>query len=136
MTRFATLTAAALAVLAVGVAGCGSSKKSSSSSTPSSSSTTATQPASSKPAAGGITVDMKNTKFVPKTITAKVGQKITWVNKDPIAHTATATSGGTFDSGNLGPGKKFSFTPSKPGTIQYWCTIHKQVQTGTIKVVK
>jgi plastocyanin len=76
-----------------------------------------------------------NIKFVPHDITAKVGQKIMWTNDDQIAHTVTATSGATFDSGNVNGGATFEFTPTKAGTIAYVCTIHPG-QSGTITVTK
>ena len=44
----------------------------------------------------------------PGTIDLKVGDTVTFVNDDEIAHTATAD--GTFDSGTMEPGAKFDFT--------------------------
>jgi plastocyanin len=112
------------AALALGLTACGSSG----------SKTTST---SAKPATGGggVNVSMKNIKFVPMEIQAKVGQKITWTNDDPVAHTVTAQKGADFDSGTVNSGGTFSFTPKKAGTIDYVCTIHPG-QTGTITVSK
>jgi plastocyanin len=93
---------------------------------------------SAKPATGGggeVKVSMKNIKFVPMEIHAKVGQKIMWTNDDPVAHTVTAQKGADFDSGTVNSGGTFSFTPKKPGTIDYLCTIHPG-QTGKITVTK
>jgi plastocyanin len=79
---------------------------------------------------------MKNIKFVPAAITAKVGQKIVWTNTDgQTPHTVTATGGADFDSGTLAGGKTFEYTPTKAGKIDYICTIH-QNQSGTITVTK
>jgi plastocyanin len=67
---------------------------------------------------------MKNIQFVPKEITAKVGEKITWDNLDSVDHNVTATSGGSFKSSDFGQGGTYSFTPTKAGTIKYTCTLH------------
>jgi plastocyanin len=154
MIRFAALITVLVAALAA--TGCGSSNNSKTTSTQTTATSSTGQGSSTKPAgtaspsnptggsvttgkkapAGGVSVTMQNTSYIPKNITVHVGQKITWVNKDPIPHTATATAGAKFDSGVMQPGAKYSFTPTKPGTIAYWCTIHRQVQTGTITVIK
>jgi len=113
------------AALALGLTACGGSDKKTTSS-------------SATPASGGgaeVKVSMKNIKFVPMAIQAKVGQKITWTNDDPVAHTVTAEKGADFDSGTVNSGGTFSFTPKKAGAIAYVCTIHPG-QTGTITVAK
>lgn len=136
----AALTCLALAAAGT-VAGCGSSNDNStadkSTSTPA-----ATPPAASaNPTSGAaaksgvVDVNMKNIKFVPENITVKVGQKIHWTNTDTPPHTVTASSGAKFDSGNMNPGATFDYTPTKAGTIKYYCQIH-QGQTGTITVTK
>jgi plastocyanin len=107
--------------VAVLVAGCGSSDDK-------------TDTTARKPARGGAaTVSMKNIKFMPQDLTVKAGQRITWTNDDPVAHTVTAKKGADFDSGTINSGGTFSFTPRKAGTIDYVCTIHPG-QTGTITV--
>jgi plastocyanin len=139
MTRLAL---ALLAVLALVAAGCGGSSNSSSSST--SAPATNTPATSSAPsgsgsggtaAGGGTKIDMKDIKFVPKTDTVKVGQKVTWTNRDGVQHNVTATSGAAFKSQNFGQGQTFSFTPTKAGTIKYVCTIHPGM-TATLTVTK
>jgi plastocyanin len=83
--------------------------------------------------ANEVKVSMKNIKYVPKNVQVRVGQKITWVNEDPVSHTVTAKQGADFDSGTVNSGGTFSFTPEKAGTIAYVCIIHPD-QTGTITV--
>ena len=89
----------------------------------------ATTPAPS----GGAKVAIKGFAFAPETIKAKAGEKITWSNDDPAAHTVTAKSGGELDSGTIAQGASFSFTPEKAGTIEYFCEIHPSM-VGTIEV--
>jgi plastocyanin len=84
-------------------------------------------------AAEPIAVDIANFAFAPKAIKAKVGQTITFTNKDSAPHTATATDGAKFDSGQLDQGKSFSYTAKKAGTIQFVCSFHPNM-TGTITV--
>jgi plastocyanin len=126
-----------LAVLALGAAlglvaaGCGSSKKSSGSST--TTSTSSSSASSSSSSGGGVTIKMQNIAFSPKDVTVKVGQKVTWVNEDTVAHNVTANSGASIKSKDFGKGGTFSFTPQKAGTIKYVCTIHPGM-TATLTV--
>jgi len=78
------------------------------------------------------TVQMSNTSFQPQTIDVKVGETVTFVNKDEIAHTATAEDK-SFDSKTMEAGATFSFKPTKAGTIDYVCLFHPGM-TGTINV--
>jgi plastocyanin len=107
---------ALLAVMAIALvaAGCGGSSKKSSSSTA----------AGSPPAAAPGAVSMKGLRFHPDNTTVRVGQKVTWTNDDSVDHNVTATKGAKFMSQAFGGGKTYSFTPRKPGTISYVCTLH------------
>jgi len=130
--------AACLALGGALVAGCGSSSSSSSNSN--SNSTPAAAPATSTPAAapaagGTVAVSMKNIQFVPKSVTAKVGQTVKWTNDDSVDHNVTATSGETFKSNTFGQGATYSHKLAKAGTIKYVCTIHPGME-GTIVVTK
>lgn len=76
--------------------------------------------------------------YSPNNFSAKVGQAITFDNVDANFHTVTsgnAESGpdGKFDSGLLSAGDKYSVTLDKPGTYEYYCTIHTNM-VGTITV--
>jgi len=140
MTRLLTLLALLLTAGALTVAGCGGDDNKGDSG--GAGTTTAEQGGTDtgggsggSQAGGSVKVDMKNIQFVPKQITAKVGQKIEWTNGDSVAHTVTAKSGADFDSGTLDPGADFSFTPTKAGKINYVCEIHPN-QTGTITVTQ
>jgi plastocyanin len=83
------------------------------------------------PAAASVAI--QGFAFAPQAIEAKVGQKITWTNDDAAPHTVTAKTGGDVDSGSLAQGASFSFTPTKAGTIEYFCAIHPSM-VGTIDV--
>lgn len=119
------------AVVALAAAGCGGSNSSSTSSGSSSSAPASTAAASSS--GGGVTIKMQNIAFDPKSVTVKVGQKVTWTNEDTVDHNVTSQSGETIKSDNFGKGGTFSFTPKKAGTIKYVCTIHPGM-TATLTV--
>jgi plastocyanin len=68
--------------------------------------------------------------YNPSPLSVTVGTTVTWTNNDNTGHTVTEgnPSGNTpqngFDSGILGPGKTFAHTFDKPGSTQYYCTLH------------
>ena len=74
-----------------------------------------------------------NIKFDPANITVKPCQVVVWKVTGVTPHTVTATSGATFDSGNLPQGGVFNQAFPTAGTIHYHCTIHPTM-TGTITV--
>lgn len=120
--------AALILTTALAVAGCGGS--SSSSGTSSSGATSTPSPGSSGKT---VQVTLQNIAFNPSTTTAKVGQTITWTNRDTVSHNVTAKTGGSFHSPTLGQGQTYSYKLTKPGTITYVCTIHPGMQ-ATINV--
>jgi len=86
--------------------------------------------AASSPAASQArihTISISGFKFVPDTLTVKTGETIEWKNEDTVVHTATADDK-TFDSGNIAPGKSWTFVAGKPGTYNYICTIHPNMK--------
>ena len=137
MARVATLL---LPLLALAVAGCGSSNDNGGSSSSSGSSAPKTSSSSSSGgtaapagAARPVTIKMKSIQFSPKTQAVKVGQTVRWVNEDGVDHNVTAQSGATFKSNDFGQGGTYTFKPAKAGTIAYVCTIHPGM-TGTLNV--
>ena len=76
-------------------------------------------------------VEMTDSTFAPRAVDVKVGETVTFVDKDEIAHTATAE--GVFDSGTLREGGRFAFTATKAGTFSYVCIFHPGM-TGKINV--
>jgi plastocyanin len=137
MLSIQKICAAALVGASVVAAGCGSSSSSSSSSSTAAASTPAAS-AAAPAASGAAAVTYQNFAASPNTITVKVGQKITWTNKDSVAHNVTSTSGPAGDkiaSPAINGGSTFSFTPKTAGTIAYVCTFHPQM-TGFKIIVK
>jgi len=90
-------------------------------------------PASSETApANTVEITIKDFKYDPPTITVPAGRAVSWINRDPVAHTATATDK-SFDSGNLNLDQTWFTTFEKAGTYDYICTYHPYMK-GTIVV--
>ena len=73
-------------------------------------------------------------------VTISLGESVRWVNLDGVTHTATSTSeppgGSTFDSGILGNGGEFTFTPNVIGTWVYFCEVHPGTMRGATITVQ
>ena len=76
--------------------------------------------------AATIQIVMENLVVSPAAASAKVGDTIEWVNKDVLAHTATAQNG-DFDV-MLPANKSGSFVLKKAGTVPYYCRFHPNMK--------
>jgi plastocyanin len=84
--------------------------------------------------ASTMEVKVDNFSFGPATVTVPVGTAVTWTNHDDIPHTIVSTDDPkAFKSKVLDTDEKFSFAFSKPGTYQYFCSIHPKM-TGKVIV--
>jgi plastocyanin len=83
--------------------------------------------------AGTVAATIANFAFSPATITAKVGDVVTWTNNDSTAHTATLTSEASCDTGNIAAGATGSIQFNTAGSYDYMCKIHPNM-TGKIEV--
>ena len=83
-------------------------------------------------AEGTREVIMENFKFEPNELTVKVGQSVTWRNKDDAKHDAFSEENG-LDTNDIGQDQTVTFQPDKAGTINYICSIHPQMK-GTLIV--
>lgn len=80
----------------------------------------------------GTPIFVQGETFTPETLIVFVGTTVTWKNFDAEDHTATSVSG-EFDGYLLASIGTFSYTFTKAGTYNYYCTIHPYM-TGTIIV--
>lgn len=78
------------------------------------------------------TIRIENTAFSPTRVTIKIGDSVTWVNKDPVPHTATADDG-SFDFALLG-GESASRRFNAVGSFSFYCRPHPWMK-GVVKVV-
>jgi plastocyanin len=114
------------------VAACGGSSKKSSSSNASSAPAQATSATASAGSATSGPIKISQFKYVPPSLTVKVGTKVAIANGDPDQHTVTA-DGGAFDSGTLKPNGGGSVTLKSAGTFPYHCAFHPFMH-GTVTV--
>jgi plastocyanin len=93
-----------------------------------------TRSASGSPtqAAASDEVKIDNFTFAPGEITVTKGTTVKWVNRDDIPHTVVSDDKSTFKSKPLDTDDKFSYTFSKEGTYNYFCSIHPKM---TAKVI-
>jgi plastocyanin len=75
---------------------------------------------------------MTTTAYAPNPIVVSAGGTVTWTNNDTTGHTATANDG-SWNSGAIAPGGKFSRTFASAGTFAYHCTFHPGM-IGTVTV--
>ncbi len=80
---------------------------------------------------GATTHEVDIVSFKVPTLTIKVGDTVTWTNKDGSAHTATANDG-SFDTDRLETGESGSFTFTKAGEFDYFCEIHPSMKGKVI----
>ncbi len=95
------------------------------------------QTAATPPAA---TVEMTGEKrFVPARVRVKMGDTVEWRNASSLTHTVTddrakarlrdswalPEGAHAFDSGWIGPGSRWSYRFTVPGTYRYFCQPHE-----------
>ena len=71
--------------------------------------------------------------FNPSSITAKVGDVITFTNTGAAPHTATLDDG-TCATPTIAPSKSDGLTFTVAGTYPFHCSIHPSLMKGTIVV--
>jgi plastocyanin len=118
----------ALAALALGLTGCGSSGGDDATSA---SAPDTTAPAAPSGGSTGTSITIKDFMFSPNPLKAKAGDTITITNEDGTTHTVTANDK-SFDSGRFSEGSK-TITVGDAGTYAFHCDIHDFMK-GVIQV--
>jgi len=73
--------------------------------------------------AAEMEVNIDNFTFTPKELTVKAGTAIVFRNRDDIPHSVVGAKGNALDTDD-----SFSFIFAKPGTYEYFCGLHPQMQ--------
>ena len=81
--------------------------------------------------ASAKTVAISGFAFKPGNLTVAKGAKVTFVNDDAVAH--TATDKGVFDSGRIKAGRSFTVRFRQKGTFAYHCKLHPYMR-GKVNV--
>ena len=80
----------------------------------------------------GTIIYMKNSTFSNTDLGIAEGGTVTWINDDVMIHTVTA-SDGSFDSGDIPVGGRYTRTFNAAGVYRYRCT-HHSTMIGQISV--
>ncbi|WP_292392921.1 cupredoxin domain-containing protein [Methanoculleus sp. UBA303] len=84
------------------------------------SATNVTETPPAPPAAGGETVSITDSGFVPQTLNVSPGTTVTWTNDAATNETVSATgAAGFFNSGMLQPGDSYNYTFSTEDNYTY-----------------
>ena len=68
-------------------------------------------------------VIIKKFKFIPEVLEVKPGDKIIWVNKDIVPHTATALDK-SWDTGRIASSARKEMIVTKAQSLSYYCVYH------------
>jgi plastocyanin len=79
------------------------------------------------------TVTIEGMRFQPEALTVAVGDVVVWVNKDLVAHTATSSNAGVFDSKLIAPDTSWKLIVRTKGDFDYVCTYHPTMK-ATLRV--
>jgi LPXTG-motif cell wall-anchored protein len=82
---------------------------------------------------GTTQVKIQDFKYDPPALTIAAGTTVTWTNLDTAPHTATSTTSGKFDTGDLKKDQASSITFNEVGTFEYFCVVHpRMIATLTV----
>jgi plastocyanin len=81
--------------------------------------------------AATFSVDIQGFAYSPTPITIRVGDTVTWTNRDSAQHSARFTGMGT---PILSQGQRGSLTFTTAGTFNYDCAVHGSAMQGTVIV--
>lgn len=95
---------------------------------------TKSEPAALSAAVNENKVELEDFYFDPNHIQVPVGTTVTWTGAGVFPHTASADDG-SFGSGALHKGEKYSFKFSQAGTYNYHCDLHP-FMIGQVEVVQ
>lgn len=75
------------------------------------------------------TVQVGDNYFSPRVFTVNVGDTVVWTNMGAQIHTTTADGGQAvyWNSGDLQPGKSFSYAFAQAGNFTYNCFYHPEM---------
>jgi plastocyanin len=76
------------------------------------------------------TVLIEGMRFRPAVLTVQRGDRVVWVNRDVVPHTATAR--GAFDSAAIAPGARWGVTLKRAGSHEIVCTLHPTMKASLV----
>ena len=73
-------------------------------------------------------IGIDNFEFTPKLLTVKAGTKVTWINMDDVPHLIVNAQNKFRASPVLDTDQRYSATLDKPGSYDYFCSLHPKMQ--------
>ncbi|HST08070.1 MAG TPA: cupredoxin family copper-binding protein, partial [Gemmatimonadaceae bacterium] len=73
-------------------------------------------------------IGIDNFKFAPATLTVRAGTKVVWINNDDVPHLIVNVQNKFRQSPVLDSDQRFATTLTKPGTYDYFCSLHPMMQ--------
>jgi plastocyanin len=88
------------------------------------------------PKSGLISISVGDNYFSPEEVHVTVGSTVEWVYNGGGGETESTHNvvGGSFNSGDLSPNSKYTYTFEQPGEFDYVCTYHAKQMTGKVFV--
>jgi len=78
-------------------------------------------------------IEISNMQFTPARVVVKPGSQVTWIQQDAAPHVIISSNNNELRSATLRSGQSYTHTFDKPGTYEYYCSIHPSMK-GTIVV--
>jgi plastocyanin len=66
--------------------------------------------------------------FHPAELEVRRGDTVVWVNRDIVAHTATAAREPAWDTGSLASGDSGTHVAGVRGEVEYYCELHPTME--------
>lgn len=73
-------------------------------------------------------IGIDNFRFTPPVLTVKSGTTVTWINSDDVPHLIVNVQGAFKASTVLDTDQRFSAKLTRPGTYDYFCSLHPTMQ--------
>jgi plastocyanin len=77
-------------------------------------------------------IHIADMRFEPASLTVARGDTVVWINEDVVAHTATSSPAGHFDSQSIAPGAQWRYRAQAPGRYPYACSFHPTMRATLI----
>jgi len=88
----------------------------------------ANRPKRTHAALGANEIGIDNFAFAPSPLVVAPGTRVTWVNNDDVPHLIVNVQRAFRQSPVLDTDQRFSATLTKPGTYDYFCSLHPKMQ--------
>jgi Icc protein len=73
-------------------------------------------------------IGIDNFSFTPPVLEVKAGTSVSWINKDDVPHLIANVQNRFKQSSVLDTDQRFTVTLGKPGTYDYFCSLHPKMQ--------